>query len=180
MTIQTERLALREFEPEDAERFSTYRSDPEIARFQSWDAPYSLEQAQRFIEELRGQEPGRPGEWHQIAVILRDTAELIGDCAFCVMAEDPQQAEIGFTLAHRFQGRGYATEAVAALLGHLFQDRRLHRVRAICDVDNRRSIALLERLRFRREGHFVSHVQFKGRWASEYWYGMLRDEWERA
>jgi RimJ/RimL family protein N-acetyltransferase len=54
----------------------------------------------------------------------------------------------------------------------------LHRVIAISDVENTASFRVLERLGFRREGHFVENLMFKGKWASEYHYAMLAREWE--
>jgi aminoglycoside 6'-N-acetyltransferase len=121
--------------------------------------------------------PGTPGAWYQLATCLRDTGEQVGDCAFRVLPDEPKQGEIGFTLARPYQGRGYATEAVGGLLGHLFGALELHRVRAICDVENPASARVLERLGFRREGQFRENTWFKGRWSSEYLYAMLGSEW---
>jgi RimJ/RimL family protein N-acetyltransferase len=103
---------------------------------------------------------------------------MIGDVAFTILKEDERQAEIGFTLARRYHGQGYAGEAVERLLAHLLGERRLHRVRANCDVENTASARLLERVGMRREAHLVESLWFKGHWASEYWYAILREEWE--
>jgi aminoglycoside 6'-N-acetyltransferase len=170
-------LLLRPFDNGDLEPFVAYRSDPEVARYQGWDAPYSEEQARLFLDDMKKRKPGLPGWWYQIAIELRQSGALIGDCAFCVLADYPQQAEIGFTLAQAYQGRGYAAEAVTRLLDYLFGDLKLHRVRAVCDVENMASSRLLERLGMRREAHFVQNTWFKGRWSSEYWYAILREEW---
>ena len=96
--------------------------------------------------------PGLPGEWYQVAIERKEDGALLGDCAFSVLAEDNHQAEIGFTLARQYQGKGYATEAVGRLLEHLFDDLGLHRVRAVCDVEIQPSARLMERLGMRREG----------------------------
>jgi aminoglycoside 6'-N-acetyltransferase len=149
-----------------------------VARYQSWEAPYSPVKAAEFIEELKQTRPGQPGEWYQVALALKATGEMIGDCAFHVLADDPLQAEIGFTLATPYQGQGYGSEAVTRLLAYLFNDLNLHRVRAFCDVENTASARLLERVGLRREGHFIENFWFKGRWASEYAYGILAREWQ--
>jgi RimJ/RimL family protein N-acetyltransferase len=175
--LETKRLILRSFEDADAQPFAEYRSDPDIARYQGWDIPYSPTRAAQFIDTLKHTQPGTPGEWFQIAMQLRTSVQLIGDCAFCVLTDIPQQAEIGFTLAQCYQGHGYATEAVTRLLDYLFNDLKLHRVRAICDVENVASVRVLKRLGLRREGHLIDNVWFKGRWSSEYWYAILRSEW---
>jgi RimJ/RimL family protein N-acetyltransferase len=97
--LTTERLVLRRFRPEDLDAFVAYRSDPETARYQSWEAPYRPRQARQFLQELQAIHPDTPGEWFQFAVALRHTDRLIGDCGAHVCAEDARQAEIGFTLA---------------------------------------------------------------------------------
>jgi RimJ/RimL family protein N-acetyltransferase len=187
LLIETPRLLLRSFEELDIEPFAAYRSDPDVARYQSWDVPYTVAQAAAFVAAMKEQQPGQGDEWYQIAVELKQKATLIGDaiigdCAFHLLAEDARQAEIGFTLAQPYQGHGYAAEAVHALLTYLFDTFDLHRVVAVCDADNLGSVRLLERIGMRREAHFVENVWFKGAWGSEYSYALLRREWgvERA
>lgn len=175
--LETERLWLRPFQPADVPAFAAYRSDPEIARYQGWETPYSLEQAARFVAEMSAMPPIPVGEWYQLAIQPKDYGAIIGDCAFHVLAEDGQQAEIGFSLSRAYQGRGYAAEAVRRLLGYLFEERNLHRVRAICDVENTASGKLLERVGMRREAQHIENVWFKGRWSSEYVYAILAFEW---
>jgi len=175
--LDTERLRLRSFQDSDLDAFVAYRSDPDIARYQGWDAPYPVAQAREFIAKLTSLQPATPGEWYQIAIELKSNGRFIGDCAFCVLADDIHQAEIAFTLARAYHGQGYAMEAVTGLLDYLFGDLGLHRVRAICDAENRASAKLLERIGMRREGEFVENIWFKGRWGSEYWYAVLDREW---
>lgn len=177
LPFETPRLILRAFRPEDAAAFSAYRSEPEVARFQGWSAPYSLEQAQEFVTEMMQAVPGTPGQWYQIAMEEKASGQVIGDVAFHIEANSPQQAILGITLAGSAQGKGYATEAMQRLLQFLFEDLELHRVSAYIDVDNPASYQLVERLGFRREGHFIENTWFKGAWGSEYFYALLAREW---
>lgn len=175
--LETARLILRPFEQRDIQPFSAYRSDPYVAKYQGWQAPFSLEQATRFVDEMMTRTPGEPGQWYQFALELKKSGEMIGDCAFQRLAEDHAQAEIGFTLASPFQGQGYGTEAVRRLIDYLFGDLSLHRLRANCDPDNLASSRLLEKVGMRHEGHFVESLWFKGVWADEEWYAILQREW---
>jgi aminoglycoside 6'-N-acetyltransferase len=179
INLETPRLLLRNFKSKDINTFITYRNDPEVAKYQSWEIPYPETAAREFIEYLQQTKPGTLGEWYQIAIALKTTDEIIGDCAFCILAEDGQQAEIGFTLSRQHQGKGYATEAVSCLLAYLFTEYKLHRIRANCDSENIASIRLLERLGMRREGHFIKSLWFKGEWVDELWFAILREEWGR-
>lgn len=175
--LESRRLLLRPFCKEDLSAFCAYRNDPNVARYQGWDVPFSEQQGRDFITWAQSVTPGTVGEWFQIAVTRKDTGEMIGDVAYHLMRNDPRQAYIGYTFAPAHQGRGFATEAVRRLLDYLFSELNLHRVVAECDVENTASFRLLERLGFRREAHFVEHVFFKGAYGSEYHYAMLSREW---
>jgi len=172
------RVTLRRFHRNDVATFVAYRSDEQVARYQSWDAPYPREEADRFVQEIAGEHPDTPGEWFQFAVALRSTGQLIGDCAAMPHADDPRQCDIGFTLAPEHQGHGYATEAVSLLLTYLFTNRGKHRISAYCDPRNAASVALLERLGMRREGHLRQSTWAKGEWTDDLVYGLLTDEWQ--
>lgn len=177
--LTTQRLVIRRFAPSDADALAAYRSDPEIARYQSWAAPYRREQAVGFIDWLAGQHPDTPGEWYQFAIATREQpAELIGDLACSPEADDPATVRIGFTLRREAQGAGYASEAVRALLAYLFEDRGKHRVAADCDPRNTRSSALLERIGFRLEGELVeAYLEADGTRSNSLLYGLLAREW---
>jgi RimJ/RimL family protein N-acetyltransferase len=92
-------------------------------------------------------------------------------------SDEPRQVELGFTLSAEHQGQGYATEAVMRWLEYVFESLNKHRLIAITDCLNDRSIALLERVGMRREGHYIQNVWFKGAWGDEYQYAILRSEW---
>ncbi len=176
VNLETARLILRHFTDADLVPFMAYRNDPDVARYQGWEG-ISEAEANVFIAEQKLVAPGVPGQWFQIAIALKETGTLVGDCAFKIDEHDERQAEIGYTLARAYQGKGIAAEAVSRVLDYAFRTLELHRVIAITDCENAASIALLERLGLRREGHFIQNVWFKGRWADEYLYATLQDEW---
>ncbi|HET6660654.1 MAG TPA: GNAT family protein [Rubrobacter sp.] len=174
--IESERLRIRRFKDSDLSPFMAYRNDPKVARYQSWDSCDERE-ARAFIREVKSAQPGVPGDWFQFAMESKGMGDLVGDCGLRVDEHEPYRAEIGFTLAPEYQGRGFASEAVSRLLDYAFEALGLHRVVAISDCRNAPSVALLERVGMRREGHFLENVWFKGGWADEYLYAVLKDEW---
>jgi RimJ/RimL family protein N-acetyltransferase len=176
-SIESPRLILRRFADADLEPFLAYLNDPQVARYQSWES-YTEQEARAVIEQQKNRAPGRAGQWFTFALELKEAGTLIGHVALSV--SDGRQAEIGFTMARAFHGRGLACEAATRVLDYAFAELNLHRVTAITDVENEKSAALLERLGMRREGHFIQNIWFKGRWGSEYLYAVLRDEWLRA
>jgi aminoglycoside 6'-N-acetyltransferase len=173
MFVRTERLSLRRFNAADAEAFAAYRSMPEVARYQSWDAPVSLPDARRLVEEFASGDPTAPG-WFQYAIDLDGV--LIGDLGLN-LHENLMQAELGFTLSPAYQGNRYATEAVRGLLEHLFVERGLYRVSAECDARNTASARLLERVGFKQEGLRLSNTWFKGEWTDDLLFGLLRSDY---
>jgi len=172
--IESPRLVLRRFADADLESFLAYLNDPLVARYQSWES-YTEGEARAVIEQQKGRSPGQPGQWFTFALELKETGTLVGHVALRML--DDQQAEIGFTMARAFHGRGLACEAATRVLDYAFAELNLHRVTAITDVENEKSDALLKRLGMRREAHFIENIWFKGRWGSEYLYAVLRDEW---
>jgi RimJ/RimL family protein N-acetyltransferase len=176
--IESERLRIRRFKDSDLAPFMAYRNDREVAKYQDWDSCEEQE-ARVFIREAGAARAGVPGEWFGFAIESKQTGDLIGDCALRVDKDEPYRAEIGFTLAREHQGRGFALEAVSRLLDYAFDALGLHRIVAIADCRNAPSVALLERVGMRREGHFLENVWFKGGWADEYLYAVFKDEWLR-
>ena len=173
--FETERLTVRAMLASDVEAFVAYRSDPEVARYQSWE-DYTLEQGRALVADMLELRPGLPGEWYQFAVV--DAAgDLVGDLAACVDADEHRQLEVGFTLAPGHQGKGYATEALRGLLAYAFDTLSMHRVIAVTDAENAAAAALLARVGFRKEAHFRENIFFKGAWGSEFLFAMLVSEW---
>ena len=168
---------LRHLRPTDLAAFTAYRADPAVCRFQGSD-PFGAEQAAAFIaEHAVAAVPAPSGQWVQLGIARASDDELLGDCALHLHAHEPRLAEIGITLAPRWQGQGYATEALRALLGWCFEALHLHGVVALVDVRNLPSVAPMERVGLRREGHFRQNGWYKGEWCDEYQYAVLALEW---
>jgi RimJ/RimL family protein N-acetyltransferase len=174
--IESPRLILRRFADADLQPFLAYLNDPLVARYQSWES-YTEQEARAVIEQQKDRSPGLAGQWFTFALELKEAGTLVGHVALKML--DEHQAEIGFTMARAFHGRGLASEAATRVLDYAFAEMNLHRVTAVADCENEKSVALLERLGMRREGHFIENIWFKGKWGSEYSYAILRDEWLR-
>lgn len=175
--VRSNRLILRQFSQQDVDSFYLYRSSPEVAKFQSWEN-YQYRDAELFVSKQSKRMPDQPGTWFQFAIALVETNYLIGDCALHTLLDEPRIVEIGFTLAEEYQGNGYASEAVKALLNYVFNNLKKHKVIAFTDVRNEKSIRLLERLGMRREAHLLENYMSKGQWIDEYQYSLLQSEWE--
>jgi RimJ/RimL family protein N-acetyltransferase len=176
--LETPRLVIRRFCRADLEPFLAYRNDPEVARYQAWQIPYRRDEAETFVWQQSRSHPGISGKWFQFAIELKGSDELIGDCALRYTKID-RCGEIGYTVARAHQGKGLASEAVACVIDYAIRELRTHRVVAITECRNRRSIAMLRRLGFRREGRLLRSSVHRARhaWQDEYLYAILAGEW---
>jgi len=171
--LKTPRFVIRPFERKDLEAFAEYRSNETVAKYQSWEG-YSYQDAVNFYEQMDYSTYGSIGQWYQLAIATIESDELVGDIAVHFIDQD--QIEIGFTVSHLHQRKSVATEALSRFLTYAFGELNVHRVTAITDVNNTASYRLLEKLAFRREGHFIKNIFFKGAWGDEYQYALLRCE----
>ncbi len=142
--LLTERLRLRRSRPEDAETISGYRSDARVHRYQGWERT-DPEGVRAEIEEMSGRSPGEPGGWVQFTVEERQGEQLVGDVGFSPAEDEPGVIKIGYTIAPAFQGRGYATEAVRALVDYLFGTLDAEVVRAYASAENLPSLRVAEK-----------------------------------
>jgi len=139
---------LRRLAPADLAAFQVYRHDPEVGRYQGWTA-MSDGEALAFLADVNSAPLLQPGHWSQIAICAAGSNALIGDIGMLIAA-DASHAEIGFSLARPWQGRGLASAALRCAIEWVFEHSTVPRVVAITDARNPPSIRLLERLGFTR------------------------------
>jgi ribosomal-protein-alanine N-acetyltransferase len=84
-----------------------------------------------------------------------------------------QTGQIGYWIGERYAGKGLMLEGLQLLVAHAFDTLRLHRVEAACIPDNKRSIRVLEKAGFRREGLLRSYLRINGIWQDHYLYALI-------
>ena|SRR5688572_12483785 len=170
--LQTERLRLRRSRAEDAEPISAYRSIPEVGRYQGWERT-DPQGVREQIEEMAGRAPGEPGGWVQFSVEEREGGRLVGDVGLSPAEGEPGVIKVGYTISPDAQGRGYATEAVRALVDFAFDELGFDVVRAYASEENEPSIRVAQKVGMR----LVQRLEH--RYGDEVWYG-VRYEIRRA
>jgi aminoglycoside 6'-N-acetyltransferase len=173
MIFGSARLIARRFEPRDLLSFIAMRGDPDVSRYQAWTS-YGEAEARQLLEALATINPGDPG-WFQFAIEERAAGQFVGDCGLRIMEHDGRLGQIGYTIARPFWNRGYGTEVIAALVAYAFQSFPLHRITASVDPRNVASCRALEKAGFRKEAHFRQSEWFKGDWADDAVYAILRE-----
>ena len=176
-TVRTPRLELRPARDEDIDRILEYRNLPEVTR---WLLRTEVDPAS-FREAWR-QAAADPDD-HSVAVILEGV--VIGTVSLDVVDGMGQpgmpprtEAGLGYIFDPAYGGRGYATEAVTAMVAHAFGRLGVRRITAGCFADNLASVRILEKVGMRREQHGVGdswHAELG--WVDGYTYALLAEEW---
>ncbi len=172
--IETKRLIVRRFTPEDYSDLYEYLSEPEIYTFEP-GKPVSIDEAKSLaLERSQGSD--------FMAVELKEKKKMIGHLYF-KQAEPAWLLtwELGYIFNPKFQRHGYGSEAAAALTAYGFEHFNIHRIMARCNPENPASWKLLERVGFKREGSFRKfgfvHTDENGApiWTDAYEYSLLRE-----
>ncbi|AEG45634.1 GNAT family N-acetyltransferase [Isoptericola variabilis] len=173
--LTTGRLTLRLYQPDDAGPSLEYYGDPEVVRYLLED-PWTPEDAEaRIAKRMARTGIGEPGS--ALALVVEHEGVVVGDVALWTTGDTVSRGEVGWVVHPAHTGRGYATEAMRALLGLAFGYYGMHRVVAQLDARNERSARLCERLGMRQEGHLRQDWWSKGEWTDTLVYGMLAEEW---
>lgn len=175
--LRTARLSLRIMQPRDAATLAGYRGDAEIARYQTWPMPFTVDHARAMLADQVGVTDVVPGRYVQIAIDHNGT--VVGDVGVGLNTGGTI-ASIGYTLDRRWQGRGFASEAAAALVDALIADTGVHRIVATLDPANHASLRVLELLGFRSEGLARAAEFTRDEWVDDLRFALLeqdRREW---
>lgn len=115
-----------------------------------------------------------------LVAVRRADGALVGVFNFSNIVRGPfRSAFLGYYAFAPLAGRGYMTEAFARTLDYAFRTLRLHRVEANVQPSNRRSIALVARVGFTREGYSRRYIKIAGRWRDHVRFAMIAEDWKR-
>ena len=148
MVHSTERLILRPIGDGDFEHVFIGLSDPEVIRYYGvryHSRKTALEQMQWFADLVAN----RTGIWWALCTAEHKT--FIGAAGLNNLDRTNGKAEIGFWLLPNYWGKGYASEAIGAIVAHAFEAMSLHRLEAHVETENVRSRRTLEKTGFQYE-----------------------------
>ena len=178
VTLQTARLVLRMPVPADADAVFAMRADPVVQRYGSHPPWTDRQTAVDWI--ARNAKWMEDGESAQFMIERREDGVVVGSCTLFHLDLPCRRAEVGYALALPEWGKGYANEAVGAMLDWGFDHLDLNRVEADIDPRNVPSARALERLGFTHEGHLRERWIVDGEVSDSWLYGLLAREWRAA
>ena len=150
--LETERLVLRLHTADDLDDLVAFHSDPEIVRYIPWPVRDRAATHAALTTKLTQFQAG-PDQWLSLAVVYRADGRVIGEALLHRLESDKDGAEIGYVISREYQGKGLASEAVAALVDEARSSLGVKRFIAKVDPANDASLALLERAGFVVAGH---------------------------
>lgn len=158
--LETERLILRRLDINDAVTVFTLRSSPEIMKYIPVPLTQTIEEAETYIHSIdKRMEEKECVNW---AITLKENNVMIGNIGFYRMKLEHYRSEAGYSTLPEFNGKGYVTEALQAIINYGFSTMKLHSIEALVDPDNIGSIKVLEKCGFEKEGHIKENWFFNG------------------
>jgi Acetyltransferases, including N-acetylases of ribosomal proteins len=157
--MKTERLIIRELKIEDALDMYEYTNKPEVSKFLTWEPHLNVEQDREFINKVLS---NKDKESYYFGIVLAaDLQKLIGCIHIYDVNERHKRCEISYILNPDYSGKGYATEAVAAVIKWIFMTLGLRRVQALCIEGNVKSECLMKRCGMQYEGLLKNYAVLK-------------------
>lgn len=150
-TLETDRLLLRVFGPEDAgPMFRNWAGDPEVTKYLTWPTHSSEKVTAQIISSWieKNDEPTN----YQWAIVWKETMEPIGSISVVHWNEEICQAEVGYCIGRPWWRRGITTECFSAVIRFLFLEVGVNRIQARHDVNNPHSGMVMEKCGLRHEG----------------------------
>lgn len=179
LPVYTERLIMRPFQPDDLPSYADYHRRDDVYRF-LYTSPPAPDALEAQFAGLLSASFSEDGDTLRLAVVHRQDAMLLGEVLLKIASKDALQLEVGYIFNPSFSGKGYATEAVRAVMDIGFDQVGCHRIFARLDTLNHGSVGIVERLKMRREAHLVQNDRFNGQWGDEFIYAILKSEWDAS
>ena len=174
-TLDATRLKLRPLTEADVPALFAIFGDSEVMRYWSHPAMTDIAEAEALLRDI--QHHAEAETLFQWGIARREDDVVIGTCTLCRIDREHRRGELGYILRRDHWGRGFATEALTAVIHHAFETLGLHRLEADIDPRNPRSIRLVERLGFKAEGRLRERYFVAGEIQDSAIYGLLEPEW---
>ncbi|TDL79161.1 GNAT family N-acetyltransferase [Peribacillus frigoritolerans] len=176
--LETDRLRLRSIERSDAVKLFDYFSKREVTEYYGMDSFKTLEEAETLIHSFQiGYQSNKLIRW---GIELKETNELIGTCGFHALSKKYKRAEVGYEISHLHWQKGYASEAIEAILDFGFEEMEMIRIGAVVMLANSPSRSVLLRLGFKEEGRLRNYIIQDNIPCDVIMHSLLKEEWIKS
>ncbi|OIJ17104.1 GNAT family N-acetyltransferase [Anaerobacillus alkalilacustris] len=172
--LYTERLHLRKLTIDDSSSLFKIWSDPEVTKFMNISNFTTEDQAKEIITYL--DKLALDNKAIRFSLIELKTNEIIGSCGYNNLDFENAKAEIGYDLAKKHWGKGYASEFISTLTSYAFNSLNFNRIEARVEPDNINSIKVLQKLGYTFEGTLRQCEKSKGKFIDLNIYSKLKTD----
>lgn len=171
--ITTKRLELRPIEFRDLDTIHALHSLAETDEYNTLGIPDNIETTQSIIEPWIADNNRIEVRNYTLAIELKSEREFIGLFGLKLDHQKYNRAEVWYKVHPDYWNKGYATEALKAVLQFGFDTLGVHRIEAGCAVDNIGSVKVLEKAGMTREGRGRKILPLKSGWSDNFQYSIL-------
>jgi ribosomal-protein-alanine N-acetyltransferase len=172
LVLETERLLIRDVCDDDLEGFFNYMSRENYWRHVPLE-PLTFDSINVMIRRALLDQVQDPRSNYFLAVLEKQSRELVGEAILRVRSARWRQGEIGWGVSQHRVGNGIATEIGSATMRFAFHQLGLHRIYAQCRVENEASRRIMTKLGMKQEGVLRENVLARGEWWSSVQYSIL-------
>jgi len=175
--LESERLVLRRLKDSDAQEVFKIRSNPERMKYIPRPILQNEEEALAMIQMMNDKiDENTDINW---GVCLKNSDKIIGFMGFYRVQPESYRTEIGYMVLPEYDGKGYVSEAVNAMLNYAFTTAGFHSIEAVIDPNNFASARVLEKNGFRKEAHFIENFFWNDEFIDSVHYGILKREFTK-
>tara|TARA_R110002051_G_scaffold8980_6_gene36365 strand:- start:5918 stop:6475 length:558 start_codon:yes stop_codon:yes gene_type:complete len=174
--IETERIRLRLIDIADLTSIHTLHSLPETDKYNALGIPNSIEETKANIEPWIKENQLQELKNYTFAIDNKSNGKFMGLFGLKIGHQKYNRAEVWYKIHSDYWRKGFATEALKAILDFGFDTLKLHRIEAGCAVENIGSIKVLEKSGMVREGRLRQILPLKSGWSDNFQYSILETD----
>ncbi|MBP6556739.1 MAG: GNAT family N-acetyltransferase [Flavobacterium sp.] len=175
--LETERLLLRRIDANDVEEVLKLRGNPEIMKYIPRPLATTKEDALTHIALIEERIQENMGiNW---GITIKGNNKIIGIIGHYRIQPENHRAEIGYMSMTEYNGKGYITEAIKAVVAYGFEQMDLHSIEAVIDPENKASERVLQKNGFVKEAHILENELWEGKFWDTVIYSLLRRNFKK-
>ena len=178
LSLETERLILRDFQQEDFEDYYQLKSDDKTMYYLRDLQLRTREEAMEDFRQVLADQKSQQRQFYFFHMETKDTREQVGSIGYTVTADTPvgKIVNMGYFTYPKFWGRGYTSEALEAVLEYCFTQGDVYRVTTGCLQENRGSERVMQKCGLIKEAEHIDWEWHDGKMKTRLEYRLLRDE----
>lgn len=176
MKTETKRVKIREFEQSDVFAIKEYGQNEAVYRYTDW-GPNTEESSKEFVACNIKNQNKEERDSYELIIENKEDEAFMGVCGLCITSKSNREAWISYGFKEEYWGKGYGTEVAKAMLDFGFRTLKLHRIFAICHVENKGSEHVLQKIGMQKEGILRKNAWCRTYWRDSYQYAILEEEY---